>query len=705
MTTKQKQDAIAFARLTKIDEKNRLIYGRAAQEVTDSVGEIFDYAESKPYFEAWSKGQLEGSMGKSAGNIRAMHKDIAAGILIPNTGMVFNDAERAIDICAHISDDQEWAKAVGGTYTGFSIGGRYAKKWEDKEAKRTRYAGDPSEISLVDRPAIPTATFFHFQKSDGTIEERKFQSPDMALVAGDKDLDIMVKADKLPEPGAEFDHDGQTYLLHKIEDNRAIVEVVYSVTGTPEELGAFAKLMADKGMTISQATVILGKAEKPVADTAADLEAFPLPKQTDILGKAIQMAHDIDKTVTPDSFSKMEEAVRNEWITKAEKVLGDERDALIKTSKPVAVVEEPLRKSFGHSVFADETNRRYPIDTAAQVKAALTYFGMAKHSDEERTVIGTKINAAAEKHGITKEDAAKMVGTFQRTLDATALTLAKAAGVEAPTQEHVNAATVAVQKIMRKGLSTCASFAYSIDGLCRIAESCEMEAAAEGDGSDICNRIYAHVAELGECLKEMVDEEIREAVDGDEKSPAEVMAMAAALDGLKKRMALLLKGMKGGQLQKLHDRTVTMGAACANHGGPLDTAAALAVKAEAVAALKKLNPALTDEGIEAMLKVATPAPINTSTEVVALRKTVGDMTERLAKLEKQPMPMKIHLRAVSKADDGGSAAGEDPAMAKVTAIASQIEPVRKSDGTVDEVATATKIMQKLGGTRINVTGR
>ena len=162
-----------FARITKVDESTGKVYGRAVQEVPDRSGEIFDYESSKPNFVKWSGDIAKVTDGKSVGNVRAMHGKVAAGKL---SELNFIDAEKAIDVCAEIVDPVEREKCVKGVYTGFSIGGRYAKKWADESnASLTRYTAEPMEISLVDLPCIPTAQFT-VVKSDGTEELRKFET-------------------------------------------------------------------------------------------------------------------------------------------------------------------------------------------------------------------------------------------------------------------------------------------------------------------------------------------------------------------------------------------------------------------------------------------------------------------------------------------------------------------------------------------------
>lgn len=162
-------DLNLFIPIIKVDAEQRLVYGIATGEAEDSAHEICDYASTKPYYEKWSAQFAETTAGKSLGNLRAMHGDVAAGKL---TAINFNDAARQIEICAKVVDDAEWNKVLEGVYTGFSQGGRYVNRWADP-AGGTRYTADPVEISLVDLPCLPSATF-EIVKSDGTIEKRAF---------------------------------------------------------------------------------------------------------------------------------------------------------------------------------------------------------------------------------------------------------------------------------------------------------------------------------------------------------------------------------------------------------------------------------------------------------------------------------------------------------------------------------------------------
>jgi hypothetical protein len=158
-----------FIPITKVNAARRLIYGVATAEVKDRAGEICDYASTKPFYEKWSQEIAKSSGGKSLGNLRAMHGAVAAGKI---TAIAFNDDAKQIEICAKVVDDVEWAKVQEGVYTGFSQGGVYERRWTDASGS-IRYTAAPNEISLVDLPCLPEATF-EMIKADGSSERRPF---------------------------------------------------------------------------------------------------------------------------------------------------------------------------------------------------------------------------------------------------------------------------------------------------------------------------------------------------------------------------------------------------------------------------------------------------------------------------------------------------------------------------------------------------
>ena len=160
-----------FVPINKIDEEQRLVYGTVAAEVMDNSGEMFDYEGSKDYFAKWSENAHATSGGKSYGNVRVMHTSKVAGIVSSPLG--FDDENRVIEACAKVVDDAEWEMVKAGGYTGFSMGGRYVSRATKSDGVKT-YIADPCEISLVDKPCIPTATF-SVVKADGITETHRFR--------------------------------------------------------------------------------------------------------------------------------------------------------------------------------------------------------------------------------------------------------------------------------------------------------------------------------------------------------------------------------------------------------------------------------------------------------------------------------------------------------------------------------------------------
>jgi hypothetical protein len=156
-----------FIPLAKADAAQRLVYG-AFDETPDRAGEVFDYASSKPHIAAWSDGIAQASDGRSRGNIRAQHGRNACGKLVD---IRFDDDLRTVGFVAKIVDDDEWRKVEEGVYTGFSPGGRYARRWQDGAVRR--YTADIRELSIVDVPCNPAATFTMI-KADGAEEAVHF---------------------------------------------------------------------------------------------------------------------------------------------------------------------------------------------------------------------------------------------------------------------------------------------------------------------------------------------------------------------------------------------------------------------------------------------------------------------------------------------------------------------------------------------------
>ena len=186
-----------FIPITKVNEQRREVWGWAAIEEPDNSDEILDYESSKPHFLDWSNRAQKRSGGKSLGNVRSMHQNVAAGKLIE---LRPDDVSKGFYVGAKIIDDNEWKKVEQGVYTGFSVGGSYLKRWNDfRNPGKMRYTAKPTELSIVDSPCIPSATF-EMLKMDGSKALRKFnptQGKNMIKVVS---RTILVKYDESEHP-------------------------------------------------------------------------------------------------------------------------------------------------------------------------------------------------------------------------------------------------------------------------------------------------------------------------------------------------------------------------------------------------------------------------------------------------------------------------------------------------------------------------
>ncbi len=276
-----------FLPLAKVDLDQRIVQGVATAEVPDRVGEICDYASTKPFFEAWSADALAASGGKSYGALRAMHGRVAAGKL---TDISFDDEGKRILVAAKIVDDDEWRKVTEGVYTGFSQGGRYVKRWPDPDSSLTRYTAEPSEISLVDLPCVPGATFEVIK--DGVVEKRAFAAapaqrasepadaataapaPAQETAAGSAANAIAVDAAPPPAPSPS---DALAKAAH------ALSQAAQKLEKAVDENSALRKSLADLSPAVADLTKRLAALEARPLPARAALRA--VPKSADCLSE------------------------------------------------------------------------------------------------------------------------------------------------------------------------------------------------------------------------------------------------------------------------------------------------------------------------------------------------------------------------------------------------------------------------------------
>jgi hypothetical protein len=262
-----------FLPLTKVDVDQRLVHGVATAEAPDRSGEVFDYESSKPFYQAWSAAAHEASGGKSLGAVRAMHNRIAAGKL---TDIAFDDENKRILVSAKIVDDDEWAKVIEGVYTGFSQGGRYIQRWTDDESRLTRYTAEPTEISLVDVPCLPGATFQVVK--GGAVEERAFAPPQRAR---------KVEETPAPQPAAPPPPPEAS----QGSSSEALVKAALAIAGAADKL----EKAVEENSRLRAALGLVTPELEALAKRVATLEAQPLPARAALRA----VSREVDGLVEP----------------------------------------------------------------------------------------------------------------------------------------------------------------------------------------------------------------------------------------------------------------------------------------------------------------------------------------------------------------------------------------------------------------------
>lgn len=475
-----------FIPIQKIDEEQRLVYGEVASEVPDNAGETFDYEGSKSYFQKWSDNAHSTSGGKSYGNVRVMHTSKVAGKVSSPLG--FDDENKVISACAKIVDDEEWKKVQTGCYTGFSMGGRYVQRINKGSEKR--YIADPIEISLVDKPCIPTATF-EVIKADGISEERHFH-------------------EDLYQDVQKSDNTGE--------------ETMYVPTN-------------DEILPVAQALA------KAAGKTDADWLEFVEPARADLIAKhdASNGSGDLAKT-DHDKDAEKGEAFEKEGDD-ADKKDGEDESEKGDVEEDVKKEDDPEDKESDEGGEKDaseeDADKKDEEEDASKSDVPELQQGWKA---KDGTFFLKKADALAHNETIAKADDEPSLADQLRSLAADAEKIAKGE-IEEPKEDEPKAITKAVvdseitepvAKLLAffgndlaKGMYEVKELACIITALECLHSMVSCEAAWEGDGSTIPSVLLEHLKGLGDALVLMAKEEVTELLARASKDTAEVAAVVA----------------------------------------------------------------------------------------------------------------------------------------------------------------------------------
>ena len=165
---------------------------------------------------------------------------------------------------------------------------------------------------------------------------------------------------------------------------------------------------------------------------------------------------------------------------------------------------------YGDVTFADEKNKKYPLDTSGHVRAAWNYINKgknaAKYNSSDLATIKGKIIAAWKSKIDPKGPPSAAADT------------AKAESAEMQKGTIVSTSEDGAMQCTPEGLTFVAQFAGIMDQLGKLQEAAEIEAAAEGDGSTIPDQLSAAIRQLGDILEASAKEETDELVGDDDNA-------------------------------------------------------------------------------------------------------------------------------------------------------------------------------------------
>lgn len=607
-----------FVPIAKIDAAKRLVYGLATAEQVDSAGEMCDYESTKPHYEKWSGDIQKASGGKSLGNLRAMHGKVAAGKV---TDIAFNDDAKQIEICAKVVDDGEWKKVEEGVYTGFSQGGRYVKRWKD-DAGVQRYTADPVEVSLVDVPCLPSATF-EVVKDNGETEMRKFAT----VAKAPTNDEINAKATEIAKAAGD-----ETKWADHIDEAREALVKAASVTpmdGLPTEENG------DPDPALAEGD---GSNKTPIADPANgdEWEQVWRSKRDGECFKTKAELRKHHEDMDAEKAASEATGAANSKLDALEEALGiEKRKFSDKQRKEMAANGEAMKDG------------SYPIANKEDLENAIHAYGRAKDK------------ASAKRHIIRRAKAMGMTDMLPADWSGSTKDKAKKANEGA-----------GLEKLDTPELKKAATLS-SVSSLLMLAASLECaEERLEGENGgywvdydtgttrvdvpkEMTDRFGSLLVEFGDLVADILDEVLT--AIGREESEEAMQRSRPVLDLIKAGARHSSADIK--LLQGAHDALAKLGAECdpaTKAGEPEDLSKT--ADSEELAKLKGEN--------EAMKK-----------QQEAFEKRLDAILENVSKMAKQST--RPILRVAEKTDDQATGQPQDEVMKQVQAILS--DPDRAAD--------------------------
>lgn len=405
----------------KVDATKRLVYGYASTPAIDSDGERIDKDAVAAALPDYLK----------FGNIREMHQNSAVGVT-KNATM----DEKGLYLCAKIVDDDAWRKVVEGVYKGFSIGG---KKLEKQGAVITKLK--LTEISVVDRPANPEATF-DLWKADGTNRRNEVElKKSMSMVHG---MLAILEA------------------FHQLEEQ---LEVEGQMEGSPSplmgEIEAACKTLGELAIKLTSEEVneLMGVAHGQTEE--------------------VEVAPEAETPATETQEEPVAEAVKAEMV-KAKKVnllSNDEMKALKETHMKLGELIENCNKDLAEVASLVKPEKKEEVEEAAKPEA----------KPEEKPEEKPEAKEEAKEEAAKNEDEKGGEAEEEESVKAALASMAKVEGLIAQI-ESLNAKVEALSKMKVPAKAVAKSVSKEADTV--IPEAVDMakrerEAMEKGDTEEL----------------------------------------------------------------------------------------------------------------------------------------------------------------------------------------------------------------------------
>jgi len=260
----------------------------------------------------------------------------------------------------------------------------------------------------------------------------------------------------------------------------------------------------------------------------------------------------------------------------------------------------------------------------------------------------------------------------------------KAAPIEPETKPDTDAQKVDHVEDIKKGMYEVARLAELVEAVDWSARMAAYEADAEGDGSPMPARLKQCVADLGACLKDMLGEEL------DELLAAKKAEREAELKKAGAKYSKATKGALAG-VHKMIRECDKMMKDCDKALGDMgyETAEEDDDKADVSTDIAKAAAVVTEPLKDELAKA--------SETIAGLGSQLRELVTKVEKLEAEPTAPKGKLMAVEKADEVALNQGAGGGGIK-------FDLVKKSDGTVDDTASAIKLIHRIGGQRLDPFG-